>query len=319
MIREFLLLRKGEQRGMLLALILLILLLFFRLSVESPETDAGPAANDSLEHYISELLRTMDKEKQRSEKVTTDTLRLRFFDPNTVSGMALDSMGIPERIVRNLLSYRRAGGVIREPSGLRKIYGMSEELWLKLQPHILIRNDESTEALPGKYVKIRTPGARGDSSCHTSAARPSGSQRTLYINSATEKMLDSIHGMPTFLAERIIRYRALIGGYHSSEQLLEVYGMDSSLADIVKDRIRIDTAGIRKIPVNSIGADILARHPYIDRRMAGDIIHFRDYAGRIGSLSELVDAGVVDVRTMARIAPYLTCDTTGQISPETID
>jgi competence protein ComEA len=59
------------------------------------------------------------------------------------------------------------------------------------------------------------------------------------------------------------------------EQLLEVYGMDSVKYNQLKDLIRVDTALITKINLNTFTFDEIRRFPYLTYKQMNAIIQFR--------------------------------------------
>jgi competence ComEA-like helix-hairpin-helix protein len=323
MIFRFLLLRKSEQRGLLLALSILFLSLILRTAVTIPRDEPLSLFNDSMALFMEKF--TGHEKKMKENEIHAQPFSLHSFDPNTVSEEELLGMGIPARIAGNLVRYRRAGGRFREPSGLRKIYGMSDSLWALLEPHIHLT--EAAVSYAGEsvvYGKHSASDLEGDQFSPSDLAVEPGRKLVdaaapLSINRATPEMLDSLPGVPTFLAERIVKYRNLLGGFSNPEQLMEVYGMDSSLAEKVMDHAVFDTSLICRINVNTATAGMLARHPYIDYRIASRIVHYRDFAGHISGLSELSGAASIPEDRMARIAPYLTCDSLGEISSKSID
>ncbi len=60
------------------------------------------------------------------------------------------------------------------------------------------------------------------------------------INTATESELRSIDGIGETLAKRIIEKRDELGGFVSFEQLMEVYGIGSSIFEDIRDYITVE-------------------------------------------------------------------------------
>lgn len=97
------------------------------------------------------------------------------------------------------------------------------------------------------------------------------------INTADSSQLTRLYGIGPSFAGRILKYRGMLGGFFSPEQLLEVYGMDSARYDGFKAHIRVDTSCIRKIPVNTAEFRDLLRHPYLDYETVKLIVNYRKY------------------------------------------
>ncbi len=101
------------------------------------------------------------------------------------------------------------------------------------------------------------------------------------INTADSLQLTRLYGIGPSFAGRILKYRGMLGGFFSPEQLLEVYGMDSLRYEGFKEHIRVDTSFIRKIPVNTAEFRDLLRHPYLDYETVKLIVNHRDRVGPI--------------------------------------
>ena len=101
------------------------------------------------------------------------------------------------------------------------------------------------------------------------------------INTADSAQLQTLYGIGPAFAGRILKYRGMLGGFFSPEQLLEVYGMDSSRYNGIKTNIKIDKSKIKKIQINSAEFKELLRHPYLDYETVKLICNFRDQKGPI--------------------------------------
>ncbi|GEM_PF-1144246 len=126
------------------------------------------------------------------------------------------------------------------------------------------------------------------------------------LNRADTLALDTLPGIPHWMAVRIIRYRDLLGGYVRKEQLLEVYGLDSVCYQTLCKRTCIDTLRIRQIDLNACDLRTLMRHPYLSRRQGEAILFLREHFGRVGSVEELLHQRVLPPESFRRVAPYLT-------------
>jgi DNA uptake protein ComE-like DNA-binding protein len=101
------------------------------------------------------------------------------------------------------------------------------------------------------------------------------------INTADSAQLVRLYGIGPSFAARILKYRGMLGGFFSCEQLLEVYGMDSTRYNGLKSNIRVDASSIQKIAVNEADFRTLLRHPYLDYETVKLIVNYREYTGAI--------------------------------------
>ena len=107
------------------------------------------------------------------------------------------------------------------------------------------------------------------------------------INSADTTTLKGIPGIGSAFANRIVKYRNLLGGFCHIEQLKEVYGIDEAKYELLKDWFSVDTSMISRIQINVLSARELAAHPYISFSQAEVILKLRKRKGKIKSWDEL--------------------------------
>lgn len=128
----------------------------------------------------------------------------------------------------------------------------------------------------------------------------------LELNSADSIDLLSLYGIGKAFSRRIIKYRSLLGGYYTSEQLLEVYGMDSNRYLGFHNKIRVDTNLIRKINLTTVEFRELLRHPYVQYDMVKSYVNYRDRNGPPVSLSMLWKEASWPDSLKTCLLPYLS-------------
>jgi DNA uptake protein ComE-like DNA-binding protein len=132
-----------------------------------------------------------------------------------------------------------------------------------------------------------------------------GKKKLTDLNTCDSASLESLPGIGPVLASRIIKYRNLIGGYASVDQLREVYGLTGETVDLNSGRLYADTARIRKININKAEYRDLIRHPYLKIKDIQGIIKFREIKGKITGISDLIDNKIISDETAKKIRPYL--------------
>jgi DNA uptake protein ComE-like DNA-binding protein len=126
------------------------------------------------------------------------------------------------------------------------------------------------------------------------------------INSADTNTLMTLPEMTSYCAGMIVRYRKKLGGYYSTKQLTEVWGMDSAMFKAIITKVYADTGMLHKIDINTADLKQLAYHPYIKYYLAKAIINYREEHGLFTSVSSLHQMAAIDDSTYSRIAPYFT-------------
>ncbi|MBE9491573.1 MAG: helix-hairpin-helix domain-containing protein [Bacteroidetes bacterium] len=125
------------------------------------------------------------------------------------------------------------------------------------------------------------------------------------LNTADTTDLVRLRGIGPFYAKRIIKYRKLLGGYYCKEQLLEVYGMDSSRYNQFTLSVQVDTTRIQKIDLNEASFKLLLRHPYLDYETVKTIVNHRNKYGPFQKISDLLGMEEISIKLYKRIKPYL--------------
>ena len=84
------------------------------------------------------------------------------------------------------------------------------------------------------------------------------------LNAADTTMLQQLPGIGGAYAKWIVDYREKLGGYCETEQLLEVYRMDTNRFNEIERFIKIDSTFIpKRLRINSDAFKVLLKHPYL--------------------------------------------------------
>lgn len=84
------------------------------------------------------------------------------------------------------------------------------------------------------------------------------------INSADTLLLTQIPTIRNYDARRIVNYRERLGGFYSTSQLLEVYGISEEKYKDIMLRITLDTIALRQLDINNAPFKVVMKHPYIN-------------------------------------------------------
>lgn len=125
------------------------------------------------------------------------------------------------------------------------------------------------------------------------------------INQADSFAFRKLPGIGEKYSSRIVRYRNWLGGFHSKEQLLEVYGIDSSLLQTISPFIKLEGDSLKRININECSFKDLSSHPYISYKLAKLIVKYREHHGVYSSLEELKKIPLIDEQLFRKIAVYL--------------
>jgi competence protein ComEA len=232
---------------------------------------------------------------QARDSVTTLSGRaslLPSFDPNTASVDSMVAAGMPLHLATRTAAYRQKGGSFRVKSDLLRIYGVDSALYKQLSPRMVLPSSRKSydSVLP---AETRVMEARR--------------QPQLFdINSADTLELQSVYGIGPRLALRILRFREALGGFVNSDQLYEVYGLDSAVVvRLINTSYISKDFSPEKIDINAANEEDLARHPYISKKMAQRIVAYRFHHGLYTDATALHDVFAVSGEELDRILPYI--------------
>lgn len=218
-----------------------------------------------------------------SYRKDTIEILLQKFDPNTADSLTLLHLGLRPWQVKNMLRYRAKGGVYRQPEDMKKLYGMTDSMYLILEPWI--------EIMPVPTDSVIVPIRLGHEKRDT----------ILNLNTADTASLQFIRGIGPTMARRIVQYRERLGGYVSVSQLAEING----LADSVQVHFVVEPVDVRLIYINMASVSMLVRHPYISYEQAKQLeeLHRRR---TIRDEEDLLKRGIFTHEEVERLRPYIS-------------
>jgi DNA uptake protein ComE-like DNA-binding protein len=225
---------------------------------------------------------------------TIKTSNERFvFNPNTVSEEDALKLGFSKKLCATLINFRNKGGKFFKPEDLKKLYGLPPKLYEELESYILIPNSKSEFKRDTVYPTARV------------YEKKVYAKTVVEINTADSLSIVYLKGIGPGFTKRIMKYRAMLGGFHSINQLKEVYGMTDSTFALLASQINLDPNSITKMPINSIDFNSLRKHPYFNFQTAQAIINFRLKHGKL-SESDINALGVFSDEKLRLILPYLS-------------
>lgn len=281
---------KKERNGIVVLLAIIILFAMinhFIFLIEKP-------GQIDVEKFLAEIA---EFEKQKS--IVPQVGVLFEFNPNTIDSLSLDSLMLPDQVKRNLLKFRIKGGRISKPEDFRKIYGMSDSVFLIIEKFIRI---EQSVLKPenSNYSKRKAQYYPFD---------PNNCSKNDWINL----------GLNDKQVKTVERYREAIGGFSSKVQFSKTYGIEKSLMDsllkyiVIESKCEHDTVQVlvdkKMIELNSADSIKLMDLPEIGRVLSRRIIKYRDSLGGFYSGSQLLEVYGITSETYQKISCCVSVDT----------
>ena len=307
--KEYFNLSNNEQRG-IIGLLLIILFVFvgtriflmFKPAAEIPQDNTSLLAEfyeDSVSYNTKEPKFENDKKDLKAEiKITYFK-----FNPNLASKNELMQLGFSEKAANVLINYRNKGGQFYKKEDLKKVYGVSNQLYANLESYIDIPKKEYTNnKYQNNYKKEESK-----TNTYNNEEKIDYTPIIVNINTADSIQLIQIKGIGKIYAARIIKYRNLLGGFKEPQQIKEVYGINEEVYEALKNQIEVGGT-VQKINVNTATWAELKNHPYINSNMAGIITKYIKANGKVTDLDKILNPNIFDEQTINKVKPYLSTE-----------
>ncbi len=214
------------------------------------------------------------------------------FDPNTATEEDLLNLGFPGNLAQRILNYRAKKGTFRITSDLKNIYGMDSVLYAELIPFI---------DLPEKKINI----PKKEKEKIEFAKKLETPKFDLNLSDTTE--LIKIYGIGLVLANRIIGHRNKLGGFITSQQLTEIYGLDTMVINRLNKKSFISEHFIpTQLNINLADEKTLAAHPYIKYKLAKAFVTYRFQHGNFKAIADLTQIQTMKPETVEKLKPYIS-------------
>lgn len=158
------------------------------------------------------------------------------FYVNQATHLDWESIGVPTQIAKRCQKFIFKRGGVTKIEDLNQVYGFKKEWVSQISP----------------FADL--------------------SFKRIDINVASVDEFKLIHGVGDILSKRILKYRALLGGFVEVDQLKEVYGLED--LDLHQKLLKIEVSEnvVHKFDPKKVGLNELFKHPYITKEEAKKII-----------------------------------------------
>ncbi|MET0636164.1 MAG: helix-hairpin-helix domain-containing protein [Chitinophagaceae bacterium] len=141
----------------------------------------------------------------------------------------------------------------------------------------------------------------------TGGFKPGGRKKYVVVdlNKTDTTQLIALPCIGSRLAQRILQFRDKLGGFHSVEQVREIYGITDSSFAVILPYLKTDPADCRLMNLNTVSLDELKNHPYFRYELARTIIAYRQEHGNFSDMADLKKLIVITPEIFLKIRPYL--------------
>jgi DNA uptake protein ComE-like DNA-binding protein len=210
---------------------------------------------------------------------------------NQVDIKSLINLSVPLFLAERWVKYLEKGGKFRKVEDVKKLYGMSLNLYSHLSSHLYVNPSYKKSNIFEREQKYK---AR----C-----------KILDINEADSTDWESLYGIGPYLAQRIITFRQSLCGFVSISQVKETYGLRDSVFQSILPCLTITKIATPCLSVNYSTQEVMSKHPYIRYKLAKAIYLYRQNNGLYLNLEQLKTLPGINDSIYLKIKPYLTLET----------
>lgn len=212
---------------------------------------------------------------KKDESVTQISGSLFMFNPNTITKEQWKQLGVSGKISTIIQNYLSKGGYFYKKEDLKKIYGLSDATYARLESYIVIPKKEKAVSMPDIYD----------------------------LNTVTQEDLQKLK-LNKSMARKVVKYREKLGGYAQMSQLLQVYNMNEYSLNLLKKHCKIKN-GVKQIDINTADVKALSKHHYLSYRDAEAIVRYRSRKGKYKSIEDLKTHKILTDKVFEMVKFYL--------------
>lgn len=272
---------KQQQRGLLLLILIVLaveILLLYKTENFPSQSNKNAQDWKRFQNQIDSL-KSIQKQKE--------SITIYPFNPNYLTQYRGYILGLSPQEVQRMIDFRKQKKFVNTAKEFQRITQISDSLLEHVSPYLKFPKwvSKSNKKFVAKPL-IKKP-----------------------LNTATAEDLKKVYGVGNVLADRIIQFRNVIGGFVLADQLGDVYGLEDATIINILTKFEIkNPPTIQKININTASIDELDEVPYMTYSMARDVVIYRSQHGNITSFEEIQQLEGFSIKKTKRIALYLYID-----------
>ena len=232
--------------------------------------------------------------------VGLDTSKFVSFDPNAMTEEIFQIFDINMYARKSWRSYLDKGYLFYKTEDIKKIYGLKDEEYNRMQAFVEIKKKKYTRKYrKSEKFKVDTGATK----------KKNVGQREedfdIEINTASVEDFQKLKGIGPKRSKTIVKFREKLGGFHSIEQIGEVYGIDSILYASLKEKLKVDTLKFDRIDLDVLRTDSIVQHLYLGYKDRKKIRAWLYMQGETAQKSELINIKGIDSIKIRKLIPYL--------------
>ncbi|MEM7087634.1 MAG: helix-hairpin-helix domain-containing protein [Bacteroidota bacterium] len=284
-IRSQFLFHRSERVGILFLLALILGLLYVQFFVSFSEEITFDIDSEEVLMLQREMhaLRRADSIKKLPKPYP--------FNPNYLTDYRAYRLGISPKEFDRLQAYRDKGQWVNSAAQFKSVTGISDSILNEISPYFKFPDWVTRPKFKQHYFEKKTALSYSEKKD---------------LNTASSEELQKVYGVGPVLAERIVKHRKTLGGFHHELQLHTIWGLGDSLATRVMKEFTVKTpVFIEKMNINQSSASDLSTIPGVSFELGREIWQFVRVREGLNDLSELLKIDEITHRKLQVFRLYL--------------
>jgi len=273
LIREFLHFSRTEQKGIIVLAALTFIAIGFRIWIRlDSEVTFHIPPNELI--ALKEMVKQLDQEdsmhiheQNYTYKKKSELIINKVIDPNNMKENDWVKIGFSKKEASSIIKFQTKCGGFKFKDDLKKLYCMSDERFLSLEPFLNLPEKSYKSEQFSKNTKRQIA--------------------IIELNRCDSISLVSLRGIGPGWARRIIKRRDQLGGFYCLEQLIEMKGFSDTLLNTLRMQVKVDSSMIQKLNINQLSLEDLQKHPYCWYGVGKSIVNYRLQHGPFRTLEGL--------------------------------
>lgn len=310
-----------ESYGMIVFIPIIILVPFLMMFWERVknvnEIDAELTALQA--EKADSLLAVLEMQQPLDRETKLAMLEIRPFDPNKLSIAQWQAMGVKPWVAKRVVNAVSKKYVFLQKNDLERFGGFPKEEYERLKEYIDLPDSvDRKEYYKNKYAstnkyenKYNNKNYDKSENNYTSTYEKKEYKKYVPkviekfdINTADTATLKQIRGIGEKTSVRIEKFRNSVGGFHSLEQVKEVYGLSPEAFEELQ-KYALITSPIKKININTADYETLKNHSFIKWKAASILLKYKKQHGNYKTIEDIKKSRAIKEEQLIKLIPYL--------------
>ncbi|WP_375563102.1 helix-hairpin-helix domain-containing protein [Bernardetia sp. OM2101] len=318
-----------ESFGMVILIPIIILIPFLMIFWERIQS-AEELDKELIElqaEKADSLLAVLEMQQPLDRETKLAMLEIRPFDPNKLSIAQWQAMGVKPWVAKRVVNAVNKKYVFLQKNDLARFNGFPKEEYERLKDYINLPDSvdrkeyyknkyASNKKYDNKYNKksnYKNYDNNKSKNNYTSDYKKKEYKKYVPkiikkfdINIADTAILKQIRGIGEKTSVRIEKFRDAIGGFHSLNQVQDVYGLSpEAFEELQKYAFIASSFKVKKININTADYQTLKSHSYINGKAASILLKYKKQHGNYTTIEDIKKSRAIDKENLTKLIPYL--------------